>query len=147
MLCNFGTLCPQNFSLRSTSPYRNKRPQRVKHNHKFNLAQFFLKWQFPFSHMLRLFQNNFVIIKATSSDFFRVPPFLQKLIFWSSYFFRAVEEFHFQNSHILVAIIFSGQLFFSEQKFYGAATYENRKLFSTSLVHFSEQVPFCNGLC
>ena len=68
--------------------------------------------------MLRLFQNNFVIIKATSSEirqsstFSTRANFLEQLFLQSSSFF---EEFHFQNSHILAAIIFSEQLFFQSK--------------------------------
>ena len=95
----------------------------IKRNHWSNL-DFFFKWRFPFSHMLRLFQDNFIFEEATSSYFFRVTISTQ-LLFRSSYFFRAVaffEELLFQNSHLFVAVIFFRIATFSERNFHRAAT-------------------------
>ena len=63
---------------------------------------FFSKWRFLFSHMLRLFQNSFISGEVTYSHFFRVTTSTRQLLFRSSYFFRAAAFFElllFQNCH------------------------------------------------
>ena len=84
--------------------------------------------------MLPLFHENFILVEATSSHFFRVPTSTQKLLFRDRYFlrtpavfsfFRTVtlsQELSFQNSFFFRAKIlqsshFSEQLFFSEELF------------------------------
>ena len=81
-----------------------------------NLIWFlFFKQQFPFSHILRLFQENFILVKATSSHFFRVTTLTQQLLFRSSYFFRTAAVFSFFR-----AVSFSQELFFQNSFFFRA---------------------------
>ena len=97
-----------------------------------NLIWFlFFKQQFPFSHILRLFQENFILVKATSSHFFRVTTLTQQLLFQDSYFFRTAAFFPlFQNSHFFAGVIFSEQLLFRSETSTEQALFENKKFFT-----------------
>ena len=75
----------------------------------------FLKKRFPFSHMLPLCQDNFVLVEATSSHFFRVTASTQDLLFRGSYFFRTAAVFSFFRT-----VTFSQELFFQNNFFFGA---------------------------
>ena len=75
----------------------------------------FLKQRFPLSHMLPLFQDNFILVEATSSLFFRVTTSTQQLLFWGSYFFRIAAVFSFFRT-----VTFSQELFFQNSFFFGA---------------------------
>ena len=81
----------------------------------FCFCFFFFKERFPFLHMLRLFQGNFIFGEATSSHFFRVTTSTQQLLFRSSYFFRTAAFFS-----IFRAVTFSQQLFFRNSFFFRA---------------------------
>ena len=74
-----------------------------------------LKQRFPFSHMLPLFQDNFILVKATSSHFFRETTSAQQLLFRCSYFFRTAAVFSFFRT-----ATFSQELFFQNSFFFGA---------------------------
>ena len=97
----------------------------------------FFKQRFTFSHMLPLFQDNFILVEANSSRFFRVTTSTQQLLFWGSseqllfspfseqsLFCRSCFSFFFgakilQNSHLLriggsLQLLF-GIAFFSEE--------------------------------
>ena len=74
----------------------------------------FLKKRFPFSHMLPLFQDNFILVEATSSHFFRVTTSTQQLLFRGSYFFRTAAVFSFFRT-----VTFSQELFFQNSFFFG----------------------------
>ena len=76
---------------------------------------FFFKWQFLFSHMLRLFQNSFNFGEATSSHFSRVSTLTQQLLLRSSYFFRATG--FFWEALFSEHSLFSKQLFFQNNYF------------------------------
>ena len=104
----------------------------------------FFKWRFPFSHMLPLFQVNFILVKATSSHFFRVTSltvtFSGQLFLQNSCCFLL-----FQNSHFLVGVIFSEWLLFRSEnpieqpllesrKFSTAVTFRNSYFFSEELL-------------
>ena len=95
--------------------------------------------------MLPLFQDNIILVEATSSHFFRVTTLTQQFLSRSSYFFRkAAFFFLFQNSHFFAGVIFSEYLFFLEQKFYRAATsWEQEDLYGT---YFSERQFFLQEL-
>ena len=87
-----------------------------------NLIWFlFFKQQFPFSHILRLFQENFILVKATSSHFFRVTTLTQQLLFQDSYFFRTAAFFPFFRT-----VTFSQELFFQNSFFFGAKLLQSR---------------------
>ena len=76
---------------------------------------FSFKWRFPFSHMLRLFQESFSFGEATSSRFFRVTILTQQLLFRSSYFFRAaafLRSSFFRIITFFEAVIFQNSYFF-----------------------------------
>ena len=78
----------------------------------------FLKKRFPFSYMLPLFQDfqdNFILVEATSSHFFRVTTSTQQLLFRGSYFFRTAAVFSFFRT-----VTFSQELFFQNSFFFGA---------------------------
>ena len=75
----------------------------------------FFKQRFPFSHMLPLFQDNFILVEATSSRFFRVTTSTQQLLFRGSYFFRTAAVFSFFRT-----VTFSQELFFQNSFFFGA---------------------------
>ena len=91
-----------------------------------NLIWFlFFKQQFPFSHTLRLFQENFILVKATSSHFFRVTTLTQQLLFRDSCFFPL-----FQNSHFFAGVIFSEQLLFRSENSIEQPLLENRRFFT-----------------
>ena len=65
--------------------------------------------------MLPLFQDNFVLVEATSSHFFRVTALTQQLLFRDRYFFRTAAVFPFFRT-----ITFSQELFFQNSLFFGA---------------------------
>ena len=75
----------------------------------------FFKQRFPFSHMLPLFQDNFILVEATSSDFFRAAISAQQLLFRGSYFFRTAAVFSF-----FITVTFSQELFFQNSFYFGA---------------------------
>ena len=77
----------------------------------------FLKRQFPFSHVLRLFQDSFIFEEATSSHFFRVTTSTQQLGFRSSFFFRAAA---FSRGSFSRTVTSSQQLFFKKSYFFRA---------------------------
>ena len=83
---------------------------------------FFFKQRFPFSHVLRLFQDNFAFGEATFSHFFRVTISTQQLHFRSTYFFRAAAVFSFFKTATFSSSYFFRIAFFSERKLYRAAT-------------------------
>ena len=64
--------------------------------------------------MLPHFQNNFILVEATYSHFFRVI-FWHKLLFRGSYFFRTAAVFSFFRT-----VTFSQELFFQNSFFFGA---------------------------
>ena len=81
--------------------------------------------------MLRLFQGSFIFGEA-SSHFIRVTTSTQRLLFRSSYFFRAAgffKDLHFQNSHLFAEFIFSEQFFFQSKPSTEQQPRENRKFF------------------
>ena len=88
----------------------------------------FFKQRFPFSHMLPLFQDNFILVEATSSRFFRVTTSTQQLLF------RGSSEhccfLLFQNSHFFAGVIFSEQLLFRSENSTEQPLLENRKFFT-----------------
>ena len=86
----------------------------IKRNHHSNLG-FIFKQRFPFSHVLALFQDNFISGEATSSHFFRVTTSTQQLYFRSSYFLRAAAFFSFIRT-----VTLSQQLFFQNSFFFRA---------------------------
>ena len=76
---------------------------------------------FPHSHMLPLFQDNFVLREATSSHFFRVATSTQQLLFRDSYFFRTAAFFPFFRT-----VTFSQELFFQNSFFFGVKLLQSR---------------------
>ena len=88
--------------------------------------------------MLRRFQDSFIFGEATSSHFFRVSS-TQKLLFGSSYFFRAAT---FLRSSFFRTVTFSQQLVFSESA--EQPFLENRKFFTG--VTFWNSYPFGGGI-
>ena len=78
----------------------------------------FFNQRFPFSHMLPLFQENFIFVKATSSHFFRVTTSRQVLFSL------------FQNSHFFAGVIFSEQLLFRSENSTEQPLLENRRFFT-----------------
>ena len=83
--------------------------------------------------MLPLFHENFILVEATSSQFFRVPTLTQKLLFRGRYFFRTPAVFCFFRT-----VTFSQELSFQNSFFFGA------KILQSS--HFSEQLFFSEEL-
>ena len=75
----------------------------------------FFKQRFPSSHMLPLFQDNFILVDTTSSRFFRITTSTQQLLFWGSCFFRTAAVFSFFRTDF-----FSQKLFFQNSFFCGA---------------------------
>ena len=65
--------------------------------------------------MLPLFQDNFILVEATSSHFLRVTTSTQQLLFWCSYFFRTAAVFCFFRT-----VTFLQELFFQSSFFFGA---------------------------
>ena len=65
--------------------------------------------------MLPLFQDNSILVEATSSHFFRVTSSTQQLLFWGSYFFRTAAVFSFFRT-----VTFSQELIFQNSFFFGA---------------------------
>ena len=104
-----------------------------------SLGIFFLKWQFPFLYMLRLFQDSFIFGEANSSHFFRVTISTQELLFASSYIFRAaaflwsffsrtvtsLQQFFFENS-------FFSEQYIKKSYFFKAGTFTQYQLFQKS---------------
>ena len=80
----------------------------------------FFKQQFLFSHMLTLFQGNFILGKATSSHFFRGTTSTQQLFFRRSYFFRTDAFFSFFRTVTFSQDFFFGIISYSEGNFYRA---------------------------
>ena len=87
---------------------------KIKGNRQSNLVSFF-KQRFPLAYMLPLFQDNFILVEATSSHFFRVTTSTQQLLFRGSYFFRTAAVFSFFRT-----VTFSQELFFQNSFFFGA---------------------------
>ena len=83
--------------------------------------------------MLPLFHENFILVEATSSHFFRVPTSTQKLLFRGRYFFRTPAVFSFFRT-----VTFSQELSFQNSFFFGA------KILQSS--HFSKQLFFSEEL-
>ena len=81
----------------------------------------FLKQRFPLSHIMPLFQDNFILVEATSSHFFRVTTSTQQLLFRGSYFFRTAAVFSFFRT-----VTFSQELFFQNSFFFGAKLLQSR---------------------
>ena len=65
--------------------------------------------------MLPLCRNNFILVEATSSHFFRVTTSIQQLLFRGNYFFRTAAVFSFFRK-----TTFSQELFFQNSFFFGA---------------------------
>ena len=65
--------------------------------------------------MLPLFQDNFILVEATSSHFFRVTTSTQQLLFRGSYYFRRGAVFSFFRT-----VTFSQELSFQNNFFFGA---------------------------
>ena len=83
--------------------------------------------------MLPVFQDNFILIEATSSHFFRVTTSKQQLLFCGSYFFRTaavLSFFTFSDSHFFAGVIFSEQLLFRSENSTKQPLLENRKFFT-----------------
>ena len=94
--------------------------------------------------MLSLFQDNFILVEATSSHFFRVTTSTQQLLFRSSYFFRTAVVFPFSEQLLFRRSYFFRIASFSKQKFYRAATsWEYEVLYGSYL---SEQLIFLEEL-
>ena len=70
--------------------------------------------------MLPLFQDNFVLVEATSSPFFRVTTSTQQLIFRGRCFFRTAAVFSFFRT-----FTFSQELFFQKSLLFGAKTLQS----------------------
>ena len=66
--------------------------------------------------MLPLFQDNFILVEATFSRFFRVTTSTQQLLFRGSYFFRKVAVFSFFRTVTLSQGLFFQNNFFFEVK-------------------------------
>ena len=75
----------------------------------------FFQQRIPFSHLLPLFQDNFILVEDTSSHFFRETTSTQQLFFRSSYFIRTAAVFSFFRT-----VTFSQELFFQNSFFFGA---------------------------
>ena len=95
----------------------------------------FFKQQFPFSHMLALFQDNFILVETTSSHFFRVTTstltvtFSGQVILQNSCCFLL-----FQNSHFFAGVIFSKQLLFrSKNSFFSEQPLLENRMFFTAV--------------
>ena len=89
-------------------------------------------FQILFSHIQRIFKDSYIFEETTFLHFFRVTTSTQKLLFWSSYFFRDAifsRNFLFKNSHLFAAVIFFRIATLSEQKFYRQPLLENRYFF------------------
>ena len=120
----------------------------IKHHYQSNLA-FFFKQRFPFSHMLRPFQDSFVFGEATSSHFFSVTTSTQQLLLRSSYFFRTTA---FLRSSFFRTVTFSQQLFFQNSYFQSKTSTEQLLLESSmkngNILHenrkFFKRVTFWN---
>ena len=72
--------------------------------------------------MLPLFQDNFILVKATFSHFFRVTTSIQQLLFRGSYFFRTAANFSFFRTITFLQKLFLQNSFFLKRKFYRAET-------------------------
>ena len=105
------------------------------------------RYWFPFSHMLSLFQENFILVEATSSHFFRVTTLTQQLLFQGSYFFRTAAVFSFftfSEQSLLQQELYFQNSFFFDRKFYRAVTsWEEEVLYGncfSELLFFSEKL-------
>ena len=97
----------------------------------FLFFKFVISKRFPFSNMLPLFQDNFILVEPTSSHFFQATTSTQQLLFRDSYFFRtAVVSLLFQNSHFFAGITFSEQLLFQSKNSTEQPFLENKKFFT-----------------
>ena len=98
-----------------------------------NLA-FFFKWQFPCSHILRIFQYSF-IFREVSSHFFRITTeqlFLQGVCFcWGA---------SFLEQSLICRVIFSEQLLFKSKTSTKQPQLENRKLLSGTATFSAEEM-------
>ena len=59
-----------------------------------------------------LFQDNFILVEATSSHFLRVTTSTQQLLFWCSYFLRTADVFCFFRTVTLQELFFQSSFFF-----------------------------------
>ena len=93
----------------------------IKFNHQ---SIFFVcfKQRFPFSHVLRLFQDNLIFGEATSSHFSRVTTSTQQLHFRSTYFSEQLLFSPFSEQSLFRSSCFFRLASFSERKFYRAAS-------------------------
>ena len=67
---------------------------------------------------MRLFQDNFILVEATSSQFFRVTTSTQQLLFRSSYFFRTTAFSSFLGTVTFLQhffFFFQNSFFFTEK--------------------------------
>ena len=85
---------------------------------------FFSNSDFPLSpsHMLSLFQDNFILREATSSHFFRVTTSTQQLLFRDSYFFRTAAFFPFFRT-----VTFLQELFFQNSLIFGVKLLQSKR--------------------
>ena len=74
----------------------------------------FFKQRFLFSHMMPFFQDNIILVEATSSYFFRVTILTQQLPFRGSYFFNTTAVFSSFRT-----VTFLQELFFQNSSFFG----------------------------
>ena len=101
----------------------------------------FFKYRFPFTHMLPLFQGNFILGDATSSHFFQSNYFDKAVTFSGSHFFRTAAFFSFFRT-----VTFSQELFFQYSFFFGTklleqtleqTLFENKKFFTAVILQSS----------
>ena len=88
----------------------------IKRNHKLNL-EFFFKWRFPFSHMLRLFQDSFTF---ESNCFYATVTFSEQLHLQSICFFWGAS---FSEQSLFRSSYFLRETTFLERNFYRAASF------------------------
>ena len=81
----------------------------------------FFKYRFPFTHMLPLFQGNFILGDATSSHFFQSNYFDKAVTFSGSHFFRTAAFFSFFRT-----VTFSQELFFQYSFFFGTKLLQSK---------------------
>ena len=76
--------------------------------------------------MLLLFQDNFILVEAAPSSFFRITTSTNQLLFWGSYFFRMAAVFSFFRT-----ITFSQELFFQNNFFFGGKILQSNHFLRT----------------
>ena len=104
----------------------------------------FFKQRFPFSHILALFQDNFILVEATS-HFLRVTTSTQQLVFRGSYLFRTAAVFSFFRTVTFSQELFLESCLFIVTTFSRDATFHSSYLLrrATLLQHtFSEELLF-----